>query len=240
MRTILLATGNPGKAREMREIIEGLDTDAASAGRPGDAPHLRWAYLSDFADRDWPEPVESGETFVTNAEIKARHYARLSGLWTIADDSGLVVDALGGEPGVRSARYAGEPKDDGANNALLVCNLASVPAARRTARFRCVVVLAGVRNAAETPADPHAHTSERRGLSPPELAIDVLASAEGTVEGVIVDEARGTNGFGYDPHFFVPSHGKTMAELSPEAKHAISHRGQALRRLRGQVAALLG
>jgi XTP/dITP diphosphohydrolase len=210
MREILLATGNPGKAREMREIL----TDS-------DAPTLVcWRHLSEFADAGWPEPVEDGETFLANAEIKARHYARLSGLWTIADDSGLVVDALGGEPGVRSARYAGEPKSDRANNALLIGRLTDVPAARRTARFCCAVVLAG--SVSRAPSED----------------ILVLASAEGTVEGTIIDEPRGTNGFGYDPHFLVPSYGITAAQMTPDVKHAISHRGQAMRRLRERIAEL--
>jgi XTP/dITP diphosphohydrolase len=134
-------------------------------------------------------------------------------LWTIADDSGLEVDVLGGAPGIRSARYAGEPSNTRANNALLVHNLAGVPVERRTARFRCAVVL----------ADTH----------------HLLASAEGTVEGRIIDEPRGTNGFGYDPHFQVEEVGMTAAEMPPEQKHALSHRGQALRRLREHLPALL-
>lgn len=208
MREILLATGNPGKAREMREIIGG------EAAGIADLPiAIHWRMLSEFVTAGWPEPIEDGATFLANAEIKARHYARLSGLWTIADDSGLVVDALGGEPGVRSARYAGEPKDDAANNALLVRKLAGVPAEQRTARFCCAVVLCdGAR---------------------------VLASAEGTVEGRIIDTPRGTNGFGYDPHFFIDDAGRTTAEMSPDEKHAISHRGKALRKLHDRLAALL-
>ncbi len=201
IREILLATGNPGKAREMAEILGGSDTP------------VRWRGLADFAGRGWSEPQETADTFAGNAVIKALHYARLAGLWTIADDSGLEVDALGGEPGVRSARYAGEPKDDRANNALLVRRLADVPAERRTARFRCCVVL----------ADPDG----------------VLASAEGTVEGVIIDQPRGSGGFGYDPHFWIPPAGKTAAEMSPAEKHAVSHRGRALRRLHERLLALL-
>src|SRR5512133_471149 len=153
MQTILLATGNPGKAKEIREILAG-------ASEP-----VQWRHLNEFADAGWAEPVEDGATFMANAELKARYYARLSGMWTIADDSGLVVDALGGEPGVRSARYAGEPKSDKANNALLIRRLADVPSERRTARFCCAVVLSD---------------GDR-----------VLASAEGAVEGMIVDEPRG-------------------------------------------------
>jgi XTP/dITP diphosphohydrolase len=214
VREILLATGNPGKAKEMREILEGADAGGS----------VRWRELKEFEAAGWPEPVEDGATFLANAELKARHYARLSGLWTIADDSGLVVDALGGEPGVRSARYAGEPKSDAANNVLLIRRLTGVPAERRTARFCCAVVLAGV---------------PENGGKAKEGAISVLASAEGAVEGRIIDDARGSNGFGYDPHFLVPAAGTTTAEMAPDAKHAISHRGQALRRLREQVARLL-
>lgn len=203
MREILLATNNPNKAREMQEILgEGV----SPAGLK-----VRWRLLSEFGP--WPEPVEDGDTFLANAELKARHYAALSGRWTIADDSGLEVDALGGDPGVRSARYAGNRKDDRANNLLLVERLAGVPAGRRTARFRCAVALCD--------------------------AEGVLAAAEGTIEGCIIDEPRGCNGFGYDPHFYVPSAAMTAAEMPPDRKNAISHRGQALRRLREQMAALL-
>ena len=203
MREILLATGNPDKAREMAEILSEV-----SAGAP--LP-VRWRRLADFDDLY--EPVEDGVTFLANAQIKASHYARLTGLWTIADDSGLEVDALGGEPGVRSARYAGEDVGYQANNALLVRRLAGFPEEKRSARFRCAMVLSD---------------GEK-----------VLASAEGTAEGRIVDEPRGVNGFGYDPHFWVCQAGMTMAEMSPQDKHAISHRGQALRRLREKLAALL-
>jgi len=203
MREILLATGNPGKAREMSEILSAADTDVFR--------QVRWRHLREFAG--WPEPIEDGETFLANAEIKARHYSLLSGRWTIADDSGLEVDALGGEPGVRSARYAGEPKSDLANNALLIERLAGTPEERRTARFRCAAVLANGGR--------------------------VLASAQGQVEGRIIDVPRGSNGFGYDPHFLVEGAGMTAAEMPSEQKHAVSHRGQALRNLAAELASLL-
>lgn len=203
MRDILLATGNPGKAREMREILSASE-DAGSEA-------VRYRSLAEFGTL--AEPVENGATFRENAEIKARHYARLTGLWTIADDSGLEVDALSGAPGVHSARYAGSPKDDRANNALLIERLAGVPDDRRSARFKCCMVL----------------TDGQR----------VLAMAEGAVEGRIVDQPRGSNGFGYDPHFFIDSAGMTAAEMVPADKNAISHRGQALRKLRNQLIALL-
>jgi XTP/dITP diphosphohydrolase len=203
VREILLATANPAKAREMREILALAD---AERGSP-----VRWRMLSEFPDL--PVPEETGETFLANAESKAHHYASLTGIWTIADDSGLEVDALGGEPGVRSARYAGEPCNDLANNALLVERLAGVPAERRAARFRCAVVLSDGRS--------------------------VLACAEGAVEGRIIDRPLGSHGFGYDPHFWVESAGMTTAQMSPEEKHAISHRGQALRLLREKILPLI-
>lgn len=202
MPEILLATGNRKKAAEMQEILAAADPN----GR------IRWRLLSEFSG--WPEAVEDGHTFMENATIKARHYARWSGRWTIADDSGLEVDALNGEPGVYSARYAGEPSNDANNNALLIERLKGVPAERRTARFRCAVVL----------------TDGEK----------VLASAEGAVEGHIVDTPRGENGFGYDPHFWVDAFGMTTAQMPSQQKHAISHRGQALRRLAEKLLKLPG
>ncbi len=196
-RTILIATTNRGKLREIEAVMRDLP--------------VVWTVLADLPPM--PECVEDGSTFEANAEKKALHYARLSGLWTLADDSGLEVDALGGEPGVRSARFAGEPKSDARNNARLVALLSGVPPDRRTARFRCALALAdGSR---------------------------VLARAQGCVEGLIVDEARGKNGFGYDPHFLIPALGRTAAELDPEQKNRISHRGQALQSLRAAMGPLL-
>jgi XTP/dITP diphosphohydrolase len=201
MIEILLATGNPGKAREMQQILNVQDVLDR---------HVQWRLLSEFPDL--PEAVEDGATFLENARKKAQHYAGLTGLLVIADDSGLEVDALAGAPGVKSARFAGEPKDDDANNALLIERLEGIPGEKRTARFRCAVVLAN--------------------------ANEVLASAEGTFEGAIVDDPRGTNGFGYDPHFFVPDEERTAAELPPERKNELSHRGQALSRLREKIISL--
>lgn len=196
--TILVATSNPGKLREVRAVL----------GKLG----VRFTTLGDFGDS--PAPVENGETFAANAEAKARHYSRLTGRWTLADDSGLEVDALGGAPGVRSARYAGRPGDDAANNAKLVAELAGVPAERRTARFRCAMALAD---------------GDR-----------ILASSAGTIEGRIIDTPRGDNGFGFDPHFLVPHLGLTTAQMTPDQKNRISHRGQALRAIGPTLAALLG
>ena len=156
-----------------------------------------------------PEPVEDGRTFLANALIKARYYAEKMGRLVLADDSGLEVDALGGEPGVRSARYSGveggRREVDPANNARLLDEMRAVPDEKRTARFVCVLVL----------ADPQR----------------TWAVARGEVEGRIVHAERGRNGFGYDPLFLLPERGVTTAELSPEEKNAISHRGNAARQL---------
>lgn len=184
--TILIATKNRGKLREVQDILAGL-------------PAV-WATLDQFPDL--PEAVEDADSFEGNAACKAMHYARLTGLWTLADDSGLEVDALGGAPGVYSARYAGVQGDDAANNAKLIAQLAGVPSDQRTARFRCAIALAGTEG--------------------------ILATACGSFEGLIVDDPRGSNGFGYDPHFFVPLFGMTAAQLPPEQKNRISHRAKAL------------
>jgi non-canonical purine NTP pyrophosphatase (RdgB/HAM1 family) len=159
---------------------------------------------------DYPEPVEDGETFEDNARLKARYYARLSGIRCLAEDSGLEVDALGGAPGVYSARYAGATGSasarDRANNEKLLAELAGVPVERRAARFVCVACVA-------------------------EPGGEIVAEARGTYEGVIAGEARGGNGFGYDPLLYLPDVGCTSAELASEQKHARSHRGKALREL---------
>lgn len=188
-RRILLATRNPGKQRELASILAWLPA--------------QWETLDAFPDL--PAPVEDGTTFLANATKKALHYARLTGLWTLAEDSGLEVDHLRGAPGVESARFAGPGADDQANNARLVAALAGVPLDRRTAHFRCAAVLAS-----------------------PEK---VLASAQGHLDGRIIDRPRGRHGFGYDPHFFVPSLGRTTAELDPDHKNRVSHRGRAVRAL---------
>ena len=195
--TILIATTNRGKLRELKAILAGLPV------------HL--TMLEDYPDL--PKPIEDASTFDGNAKRKALHYAALTGCWTLADDSGLEIDALGGEPGVHSARYAGPACDAAANNARLIQKLSDMPPGRRKARFRCVIALA----------------------SPEE----VLATASGILNGIIVDEARGAGGFGYDPHFFVPEYGMTTAEMSPEQKNRISHRGQALRAIRPAIERLL-
>ena len=196
-RELLIATTNAGKRREIAAVLADLPVTCI--------------HLADLGPL--PEPVEDGVTFLANATKKAVYYARLAQRLTLADDSGLEVDALDGAPGVYSARYAGASADDAANNAKLVAALRGIPADQRTARFRCVLVLAD---------------AER-----------ILATTQGTVEGVIVDAARGANGFGYDPHFLVPTLGKTTAELAPEEKNRISHRGQAVRAMKEELVKLL-
>ena len=152
------------------------------------------------------EVREEGRSFEENALLKARAYAEASGSAALADDSGLEVDALGGEPGVLSARYAGRHGDDGANIALLLHKLSGVPWERRKARFRCVIAIAG--------------------------PLGYIELCEGICEGFIAFEPRGSGGFGYDPVFFVPEFGKTMAELPLEVKNKISHRAKAAFRAR--------
>lgn len=193
MRRLVLATRNAGKVRELVSLLGPLGVEVASLA---DYPGL-------------PEIPEEGDTFEANAVFKAREVARLTGETALADDSGLEVDALDGAPGVHSARFAGEPKDDAANNAKLLRLLEGVPPERRTARFRCVVALA-------TPEGE-------------------VYTAEGSSEGVILDRPRGENGFGYDPLFYVPALGKTFAELDMEVKNRISHRGKAFARVAGLV-----
>jgi XTP/dITP diphosphohydrolase len=168
------------------------------------------------ADRfpDVPDVVEDGATFVANARKKAVAFSRALGKLALGDDSGLEVDALGGAPGVKSHRFAGPSASDADNMRLLLERLRGVPEARRTARFRCAAVL----------------------VWPDGSSIE----AEGSCEGVILDAPRGSGGFGYDPLFFSPVHGKTFAELPAEAKNATSHRARALARLCEHLAERLG
>jgi non-canonical purine NTP pyrophosphatase (RdgB/HAM1 family) len=197
---VLFATGNVYKVAEVKAIL-------APFGIP----------VRSLADVAWApeEPEEDGLTFEDNARLKARYYARALGVTCVAEDSGLEVDAIGGAPGVYSARYAGatgsREERDRANNEKLLRELAHVPAGQRQARFVCVVSL----------ADP---------------AGNILAEARGTYEGEIASEPRGTNGFGYDPLLYLQDRLCTSAELSPEEKHARSHRGQAFRALAAELA----
>jgi XTP/dITP diphosphohydrolase len=193
---LVLATGNPGKLREMREILAPWRVDV----RP----------LSEFTVA---AAEETGASFVENAILKARFAAEAAGLPAIADDSGLEVDALGGAPGIYSARFAGPGADDAANNARLLRELEAVPDAARTARYRCAMVY----------------------LHGPLDAAPVIREA--SWEGRIARLPRGTGGFGYDPLFLVGDGRATAAELEPVLKNRESHRGQALRAL---VAALAG
>lgn len=153
------------------------------------------------------EIAETGTTFVENAIIKARHAARESGCCALADDSGIEVDALQGAPGVHSARYAGNHASDASNNEKLLAELAGIPDHERSARFHCVIVYM------------------RHALDP----VPILC--QGSWEGRILHEAMGDNGFGYDPLFYVPTHGCSSAQLDPAEKNRISHRGQALQKL---------
>lgn len=187
MRRVVLATGNPGKLKEMREILAGHGLEIVAQSDLGIAP-----------------PVEDGDTFIANALLKARHAAAISGLPAIADDSGLEVDALGGRPGLHTARYAGPNADERANNDKLLAELEGIPAARRGARYRCAMVF--LRNA----ADP------------------MPIVAEASWEGRIGFERRGGGGFGYDPLFIVAGGSHTVAEMPAAEKNRVSHRGQAL------------
>jgi XTP/dITP diphosphohydrolase len=192
---LVIATANPGKAREFREMLDG-------DGR------LAWSDLSNHPKLEAVE--ETGSTFRANACLKATYYALQLTSWALADDSGLSVDALGGKPGVHSARWAEmnhAGKGDADNCRILVQQLDGVPDDQRTARFNCVLAL----------ADPKGR---------------IVLTAQDSVEGVMLRSPRGSHGFGYDPLFLVPGTEKSMAELSPEQKHAISHRGKALTRLR--------
>jgi XTP/dITP diphosphohydrolase len=198
---ILVATTNPGKAAELQAM---LDLD------------VNWLTLADFPNV--PEVEEDGTTFIENASKKAIGYAGATGLWTIADDSGLVIDALGGAPGIESARFSGEKSADRTlidhkNIAKALELLKSVPTEKRTARFVCSLCLA----------------------SPEE----VLIQTQGTLEGLITEKEIGNNGFGYDPIFFVPHLNKTVAQLTREEKNAISHRGSAIRKLKPLLEELL-
>ncbi len=190
---ILLATRNPGKVREIGAILGDLDINVVS--------------LADFPDV--PEVVEDGTTFFENAYKKAKEVSEATGMMVLSDDSGLEVDALGGRPGVYSARYSGKEGDDAANNAKLLKELEGVPEEKRTARFKCVMVLY--------------HPSGK------------WISAEGTCEGRIALKPAGSGGFGYDPIFYMEQYGKTMAELPPEEKNRISHRAEALKALKRRL-----
>lgn len=183
---LVVATTNKGKLKEIIELLKGLPVEVRS--------------LADYPSI--PEAEETGSTFAENAILKAVHTAHYTGEMTLADDSGLEVDVLGGRPGISSSRYAGPGATDAQRNEKLLRELADVPDQKRTARFMCVAAL----------------------VSPSEDT----QTFDGVCEGIIIHDPRGEQGFGYDPLFYVSEHGKTMAELSPEVKNRISHRAKAM------------
>ena len=222
-RRLIVATRNPGKLREFQELLVGLPFDVHS-----------------LAELGVPSPAETGTSFLENALLKARHAAAVGGCAALADDSGLEVDALGGAPGIHSARYAGDAADatgntgdtanpsdpaktpdtantsDTANNLKLIAALAKIPANQRSARYRCVLVFLD-------------HAED------PEPVI-----AEGRWEGRILETPRGHGGFGYDPYFWIPEREMTAAELTLEQKNRLSHRGAAMHTLRKCLAVRFG
>jgi XTP/dITP diphosphohydrolase len=198
VRKLLIATHNQGKVREYRELLSDLPVEVTYLDAEGIAHEVE----------------ETGSTMEENARLKAQEYARLSGLWTWADDSGLEVDALGGGPGVYSARYAGEGATDADRYRKLLDALTGVPWDKRTARFRCSVAL----------ATPEGETRV----------------AGGVCEGVVAFGPAGSNGFGYDPVFYMPQHDATMAQLPPELKNQVSHRARASQKALGLLEEMVG
>ncbi|KJS19353.1 MAG: purine NTP phosphatase [Clostridiaceae bacterium BRH_c20a] len=182
-KKLIVATTNSGKLREFIQLLEPLNIEVLS--------------LKDFPEIG--EIEETGATFIDNALLKARAVARITGYISLADDSGLEVDYLGGLPGVNSARFAGEPKDDSRNNLKLLSLMKGIPPIKRIGRFKCAIAIVGF--------DQTEYI------------------AQGSCEGFILDEKRGDKGFGYDPLFYVPEYKKTFAELDMETKNKISHRG---------------
>ncbi len=199
-KVLVIATSNPGKIKEIKAMLEGFPVEIKT--------------LKDFPQIEPPE--ETGQTFFENALQKARYYAEKTGHFCLADDSGLEVDALGGKPGVYSARYAGKDANDEKNNEKLLKDLQGVPFEKRDARFVCVMVV----------ADPKGN----------------YIKAEGIWEGKIAESPRGNHGFGYDPLFLVKelNYEKTSAELPPEEKNKLSHRAKALSNLKPLIIDFLG
>ncbi|MEH7083413.1 XTP/dITP diphosphatase [Neobacillus drentensis] len=189
MKEVIIATKNPGKAKEFEHIFSSRGITVRT--------------LLDYPEI--PEVEETGTTFEENATLKAEAVSEALGKMVIGDDSGLIVDALEGRPGIYSARYAGEPKNDQNNTDKVLSELADIPEEKRTARFYCALAV----------SVPGQETK----------------TVSGTCEGRILEERRGTNGFGYDPVFYVPEKGLAMAELSSEEKNKISHRANALKKL---------
>ena len=196
-RTLVIATRNRHKFAEMVAILQGLPAEMKSLDAFGAVGAVE----------------ETGDSFEANARLKALGYARATGEWALADDSGLEVDALGGRPGVRSSRWGGEEGNDALNNRTLLEALAAQPPETWTARYRCVMALASPR--------------------------EVLAVTSGVCEGRMTNRPAGENGFGYDPYFWLPDFGKTMAELPPDVKNRLSHRARALAAMRERLEKLL-
>jgi XTP/dITP diphosphohydrolase len=188
---LILGTRNPKKLQELQEILADLPLELANLTRFPDAP----------------EVVEDGDTFEANARKKASETAKAIGQWVLAEDSGLVVSALNGEPGAYSARYAGKQGDDAANNTLLLQRLGGKAPEECTAHYACVAALANPQG-------------------------EIVATSQGRCQGRIISEYRGTGGFGYDPLFFIPEYHQTFGELSARVKHALSHRARAMERMR--------
>jgi XTP/dITP diphosphohydrolase len=197
---LLFASSNPHKLEEVRQIMQPIGIDVIGLDQISEPPE---------------EPVEDGDSFEANARIKAIAYARATGRMCLADDSGLEVDALGGSPGIHSARFAGtgntRAQRDAANNAKLLAALKTVPQQQRTARFVCAMCLCDAQG-------------------------NVLAETRGEFPGLITDQPRGNNGFGYDPLLFLPDRRCTSAELSSDEKNARSHRGAAARLMAERLA----
>jgi XTP/dITP diphosphohydrolase len=200
--SLLLATTNRGKLVELRALLGDLSVQLVSSATV-------------LPDR--PPPIEDGATFTDNALIKAKAAAEAALMVTLAEDSGLEVDALAGRPGIRSARFAKEGATDAENNAVLLKALEEIEDDQRTARFRCVAVL----------IDPWSDTEPREFI------------AEGRCEGMIARKSSGAGGFGYDPLFIVKGYGRTMAELTEEEKNVVSHRARAITALRPAIEALI-
>jgi XTP/dITP diphosphohydrolase len=193
-RKILVATHNQGKVAEYADLLSDSD--------------INWMSLDDIGLL--AEVEETGSTFLANAQLKAAEYAKMSGLLTLADDSGLIVDALDGTPGVKTARYGGAGLSSKDRYNYLLAQLAGIESQDRRARFVCVIAV----------SDAHGR---------------ILATAEGRVEGFIALEAAGEGGFGYDPVFYLPEQNRTMAQLPSGIKHTLSHRGRALRTIEPQL-----
>jgi XTP/dITP diphosphohydrolase len=194
---IIFASRNEGKVKEIKNMLEGIDIELVSLNKY----------------KNVPEIVEDGKSFLQNALKKAKKVSEITGEFVLADDSGLQVDALGGEPGIHSARYAGDQASDEENNNKLLAKLKDIPSEKRDAFFCCVLV-----------------------IYKPDSS---YYSFEGKWRGIIIDERCGSNGFGYDPIFYVPELKKTAAELPPEIKNKVSHRGQAFAKLKESLPAIL-